>query len=150
MAAILVNDIFKYIFLNETDRIPIQVSLIYVFRSPVDNKPALVQIMAWCRRGDKPISEPILTQFIDAYIFGTRGRWVNIDKAGKPPWFLDCLKKALHVLVYLRTYLSDCRPIIPNDSSTKARTAESLMYTCVVAELYVVSLYCTVIMRAVS
>ena len=68
MAAILADDISKCIFLNENDRIPIQISLKFVSRSPIDIKPALVQIMAWRRIGDKPLSEPILTQFTDAYI----------------------------------------------------------------------------------
>ena len=27
---------------------------------------ALVQVMAWCRIGDKPLPEPMITQFIDA------------------------------------------------------------------------------------
>ena len=34
----------------------------------IDNKSALVQVMAWRRTGDKPLPEPILTQFIDAYM----------------------------------------------------------------------------------
>ena len=42
MAAILAEDIFDCIFLNEYDRILIQISLKYVPRSPIDNKPALV------------------------------------------------------------------------------------------------------------
>ena len=49
MAAILTNDIFKLIFLNEKDMIPIQISLKFVSRSPIDNKPALVQVVA-CRQ----------------------------------------------------------------------------------------------------
>ena len=61
MAAILVDDILKCIFLNENDRIRIQISLKFVSRSPIDNKPALVQIMAWRRTGDKPLPEPMLT-----------------------------------------------------------------------------------------
>ena len=44
MAAILADDIFKCIFLNENDRI--QISLKFVPKSPLDNKPALVQVMA--------------------------------------------------------------------------------------------------------
>ena len=47
MAFILADDIFNCIFLNENDRIRIQISLRYVPRSPDDNKAALVQIMAW-------------------------------------------------------------------------------------------------------
>ena len=61
MATILSDDIFKCIFLNENDRIPIKISLKFVPRSPIDNKPVLVQVMAWRRIGDKPLSEPMLT-----------------------------------------------------------------------------------------
>ena len=68
MAAILADDIFKGIFLNENDRIPIQISLKLVPMGPIDNAPALVQVMAWRRIGDKPLPEPMLTQFTGAYI----------------------------------------------------------------------------------
>ena len=68
MAAILADDIFKCIFLNEHDKIAIQISLKHVPRNPIDNKPALVQVMAWRRTGDKPLSEPMMTQFSDAYM----------------------------------------------------------------------------------
>ena len=68
MATILADDNFKCIFINENDRIPIQISLKFVLRSPVDNKPALVQVMAWHQTGDKPLLEPMLTQLTDAYM----------------------------------------------------------------------------------
>ena len=68
MAAILADDKFKCIFLNENDRIPIQISLKFVPRNPIDNNPALFQVMAWRRIGDKPLSEPMVTRFIDAYM----------------------------------------------------------------------------------
>ena len=68
MAAVPADDIFNRIFLNENDRIPIQIPLKYVPSSPIDNKPALVQVMAWHRTGDKPLSEPMLIPFIDAYM----------------------------------------------------------------------------------
>ena len=55
MAAILADDIFKCIFWNENDIIPIQLGLKFVARSPIDNKPALVQVKAWRRIGDKPL-----------------------------------------------------------------------------------------------
>ena len=60
--------IFKHIFMNEKFCILIQISLKFVPEGPINNNPALVQIMAWRRSGDKPISEPTLTQFIDAYM----------------------------------------------------------------------------------
>ena len=59
---------FEMHFLNENHRIPIRISLKFVPRSPVDNKPALVQVMGWRRTGDKPLPELILTQFPDAYM----------------------------------------------------------------------------------
>ena len=68
MAAILADGNFKCIFLNENDTIPIWISLKFVPRSPIDNKPALVQVMAWRRTGDKPLPELMLTQFTNAYM----------------------------------------------------------------------------------
>ena len=68
MDAILADDNFKCIFLSENNRLLIRISLKFVSRSPIDNKPALVQVMAWGRTGDKPLPESILTQFTDAYM----------------------------------------------------------------------------------
>ena len=68
MVAILANYNFKCIFLNENDRIPIRISLKFVPLSPIYNKSTLVQVMARCRTGDKPLSEPMLTHFTDAYM----------------------------------------------------------------------------------
>ena len=68
MAAILAHDIFKRVFLDENVRISIQIPLKFVPKGSNGNKLAVVQVMAWCRIGDKPISEPILTQFTDAYM----------------------------------------------------------------------------------
>ena len=61
MDAILVDDIFKRIFVNENIRISIQISLKFVPKSLIDNKPALVQAMAWRRKGDKPLPEVMMT-----------------------------------------------------------------------------------------
>ena len=64
----ILTDIFKCIFFNENYRILIQISQKFCPRSPIDNKPALVQVMAWCWIGDKPLPEPMMAQFIDAYM----------------------------------------------------------------------------------
>ena len=54
MAAILAaEDIFKCIFLNENVRISIEISRNFVPKGSINNIPALVQIMAWRRTGDK-------------------------------------------------------------------------------------------------
>ena len=65
MAAIsqttLSNDFFRIIFFL----ISIKISLRFVPWGLVNNIPALVLIMAWRRPGDKPLSEPMIT---DAYM----------------------------------------------------------------------------------
>ena len=43
------DDTFKRIFLNEDVRISIKISLKFVPKGPINNNPALVQIMAWRR-----------------------------------------------------------------------------------------------------
>ena len=59
-------DVFKC--LNEKFCILITISLKFVPKCPIANKWTLVQVMAWFRTGDKPLSEPMLTQFTDAYM----------------------------------------------------------------------------------
>ena len=54
------DDIFKCIFLNENVWILIKISLKFVPKGPINNIPALVQIMAWRRSGAKPLSEPVV------------------------------------------------------------------------------------------
>ena len=70
------DDIFKCIFLNENVWIPIQISLKFVPMGPINNIPALVQIMAWRRLGDKPLSEPMMVSLL-THICVTRPQWVN-------------------------------------------------------------------------
>ena len=69
------DDIFKCIFFNENVWISIKISLKFVPKGPINNIPALVRIMAWRRTGDKPLSEPMMTQYNDAYM---RPQWVNM------------------------------------------------------------------------
>ena len=63
-----VDDAFKCNFLNENVWIPIKIWLKFVPKGLINNIAALVQIMAWRRTGDKPLSEPMMTQFNDAYM----------------------------------------------------------------------------------
>ena len=56
------DDIFKCIFLNGNIWISIKMSLKLVPKSPIKIIPALVQIMAWCWPGDKPLSEPMVVR----------------------------------------------------------------------------------------
>ena len=68
MAAILADNIFKCIFLNENVWISLKISLKFAPEVRINNIPALVQIMAWRRTGDKPLSEPMLSRFTDAFM----------------------------------------------------------------------------------
>ena len=60
MATKFADDIFKCIFLNEKFCVSISISLTFVPRDPINNIPALVQIMGWRRAGDKPLSETMM------------------------------------------------------------------------------------------
>ena len=67
---------FTWIFLNENIWISIEVSLKFVPKDPINNIPALVQIMAWCRPGDKPLSEPMMVSLL-THIYVTWPQWVK-------------------------------------------------------------------------
>ena len=68
MANISADDIFICIFMNEKFCFFIRFPLKFAPKGPIDNKSALVQVMTWCQTGIKPLPEPIMTQFIDAYM----------------------------------------------------------------------------------
>ena len=53
------DDIFKCIFLNKNVWIPMK----FVPKRPINNIPALVQIMVWRRPGDKSLSEPMMVSW---------------------------------------------------------------------------------------
>ena len=46
----------------------IRISLKFVLGGQIDNNQALVRVMAWRGTGDRPLPEPMLTQFNDAYM----------------------------------------------------------------------------------
>ena len=70
------DDTFKRIFLNENVKISLKISLKFAPEGPINNIPALVQIMAWRRPGDKPLSEPMVIR-LPTHICVTRPQWVN-------------------------------------------------------------------------
>ena len=45
----------------------IQNLLKYVLKGPIDKNLALVLIMAWCRTGDKPLSEQMMALYNNNY-----------------------------------------------------------------------------------
>ena len=48
--------------------ISIKISLKFIPKGPINSIPALVQIMAWRRPDDKPLSKPMMVYFTDAYM----------------------------------------------------------------------------------
>ena len=52
------GDILKFIFFNENACILKQISLKFVPKCLINNKPAFIQMMAYHQTGNKPLSEP--------------------------------------------------------------------------------------------
>ena len=77
------DDTFKPVFLYENIRISIKISRKFVSKVPINNITALVQIMAWRRPGDKPLSEPMMVCLL-THICVTRPQWVNLTEPN--PW----------------------------------------------------------------
>ena len=75
----------KCIFLNENKSISINISLKFVPKGRINNIPALVQMMAWRRLGDKPLSEPMMVGLL-THICVTRPQWVNSLWANDAVW----------------------------------------------------------------
>ena len=59
---------FKNNFLNENVWALFAISLKFVRNIPIENKSELAEVLAWCWTGDKPLTEPMMTQFDDAYM----------------------------------------------------------------------------------
>ena len=76
MATISQMTLSKPIFLNENIQIPIKIWLKFVPKAPINNIPTMVQIMAWRRPGDKPLSETMMVCLL-THICITRPQWVK-------------------------------------------------------------------------
>ena len=61
MDAIPQTTFLNLFFVNENIYISIKIPLEFVPKGPVDNIPALVQIMVWRRAADKPLFEPMMS-----------------------------------------------------------------------------------------
>ena len=68
---------FKCIFVNENVWISIWISLL-IPKGPVNNIPTLVEIMAWCRPGDKPLSQRMMGSLL-MHICVTRPQYTHCD-----------------------------------------------------------------------
>ena len=67
---------FKCIFSYENVLILIKFALTFIPKCPINNILELVQVMAWHRLGDKPLSEPMIISL--THICVTRRQWISI------------------------------------------------------------------------
>ena len=70
------DDIFECIFSNDNICISMRIFLKFVPNGLIKSIPALVQLMAWRRRGAKPLSEPMMVN-LPTHICVTRPQWVK-------------------------------------------------------------------------
>ena len=82
------DDILKWIFLNDNAWVSIKIQLKCVSKGPNYIIPALVQIMAWHRPGDKPLSETVMVDLL-THICVTRPQSVRTErwKGGGGRWW---------------------------------------------------------------
>ena len=71
------DNLFKRIFLSENVWNSIKISPRFVPKCPIDNIPALVQMMAWHRPGAKPLSETMMVR-LPTHMCVTRPQWVKM------------------------------------------------------------------------
>ena len=87
-------DILKHISFNENVWISIKISLKFVPKGPINKIPAMVQIMAWHRPGDKSLSKTMLI-ILQTHICITQPQWV------KQLYHLFCFSKMLFYFLML-------------------------------------------------
>ena len=94
------DDIFECIFFNEKEWISIKIPLKVVPEGPINNILALVQIMAWRRPGDKPLSEPMMVR-LPTHMCVIRPQWVKLLPMQWPPllthWDFDTMAAILQM-----------------------------------------------------
>ena len=69
MAAIFQTTFSNALALNENVSISLKISRKFVPKVQFNNIPALLQIMAWRRPGDKPLSEPMVVSLLTHICF---------------------------------------------------------------------------------
>ena len=104
MADIFADGTFNGIFLKAICYDLIQISLKFVPKDPIDHKSSLVQVMAWCRTGNKPLHEPMMTLFIGDYIH----HQTSMSQTKHFPYRICIIFNFTHRLLFLN--LNQCRP----------------------------------------
>ena len=100
------DDNLKCNSLNAKVWISIKISLKFVSKGPINNIPVLVQIIAWRRPGDKPLSETMQDSLL-THICVTRPQWVNFSTRNgcfiTSPWDTRILYPILCCVVIFST-----------------------------------------------
>ena len=111
------DDTFNRIFVNDNIWILIKISLKCIPKGPINNIPTLVQIMAWRRPGDKPLSELMMVS-LRTHICVTRPHWVKLGwkgfnyKHGKVEWYVR-LTQVGEFFISNYIFIWPCASIIP-------------------------------------
>ena len=66
----------------------IKIRLTFGPKVHIDDKSALIQVMAWRRTGDNPFSEPMMTKFIDVYHLPSTS---SLENTPPPPPPQECV-----------------------------------------------------------
>ena len=110
------KDIFKWFVLNGNVLISLKISLKCVPMAQINNTPVLVQIMAWCRTGDKPLSELMMVNLL-THTCVTRPQCVDLILYKLSRYFLNVQAITFHSLHYLKHSFTHtvcsyfCKPI---------------------------------------
>ena len=125
------DDIFKCIFLNKNVWISINISLKFVPKGPIDHIPSLVQIMAWCRPGDKPLSEPMMISLL-THICVTRPQLFKCICRKKKSKF--CYKQLWYTLCLNLAHMRRCSALIDSTQLGCSDDSECWMVRTVMVE----------------
>ena len=80
------DDILKCIILKDNVWISLEISLKFVAAVRINNIPALVRTVAWCRPGDKPLFEPVMVDLL-THLCVTRPQWARLSGGHSKPLF---------------------------------------------------------------
>ena len=114
------DNFIKCIFFKENFWILNKISLKYAPQGLIDNMAALVQIMAWRWRGDKPLSEPMMAGLL-MHICVTQPQWIK-------PFLFQLFVVEAHPWNY--RYVTYRKTIIKNSQKGESRGTE------VIAEIW--------------
>ena len=99
---------FQVHFVEWNAWISITISLKFVPKGAINNIPSLVQIKAWRRPGDKPLSEPMMVR-LPTHIWFTRPQWVKTKyQISKKAYVIYMMKDWIyfqHLLIWKRWWL---------------------------------------------